>query len=90
MRAPPNLAADWAAFAAEVEARLAAGAQAYADQSLAAAPADLAAEVEEELLDVAGWSFILWRRLRSLRTRLPCSSTEARTSAQARAQETAP
>lgn len=71
MPVPANLRRDWAAFAAGVEARLADGARAYGDRSLRARPAALAGEVEEELLDVAGWSFMLWLRLRGLRRRLP-------------------
>ena len=56
---------------ARVGARLAAGAKAYGNTSLRVSPLSLAGEVEEELLDVAGWGFLLWLRLRHLRRRLP-------------------
>lgn len=54
------------AFAAAVASRLEQGAKIYGDRSFAL-PADvLAGEVEQELLDVCAWSFILWCRLRAL------------------------
>jgi hypothetical protein len=77
MPVPTNLRADWAAFAAGVEARLAAGARAYGNRSLSAPPVVLAGEVEEELLDVCGWAFVLWRRLRALSRRLPVEDATA-------------
>lgn len=59
------------AFAAAVAARLEQGAKMYCDRSFAL-PADvLAGEVEQELLDVCAWSFILWCRVRALREPLP-------------------
>jgi len=50
-----------------VGVRLAAGARAYGGRSLLAAPHALAGEVEQELLDVVGWGFLLWLRMRRLR-----------------------
>jgi hypothetical protein len=70
-RAPANVRVEWAAFAAAVGNRLAAGQRTYGDVSLEASPHALAGELEDELLDLAGWGFILWRRLRALRKRLP-------------------
>ena len=55
------------AFAAAVRARLDAGRAAYGDRSFDAPPSALAAELEAEALDIAGWGFILWARLRRLR-----------------------
>jgi hypothetical protein len=69
--APANIRADWARFTAAVGARLATGQRVYGDASLAAVPAALASELENELLDIAGWGFLLWVRLRALRHRLP-------------------
>jgi hypothetical protein len=54
-------------FVANVEARLEAGRAAYGDRPFSRAPAELAGEVEEELLDVCAWAFILWARVRRLR-----------------------
>ncbi|MFI5366484.1 MAG: hypothetical protein ACHQ4J_12765 [Candidatus Binatia bacterium] len=58
------------AFAAAVESRLQQCAKTYGDRSFRQAPDVLAGEVEQELLDVCAWSFILWCRIRALRERL--------------------
>jgi hypothetical protein len=72
---PTNVAQRWREFTAAVGDRLAKGQRAYGDASLRARPAVLARELEEELLDVAGWGFLLWLRVRALggrfRSRLP-------------------
>lgn len=75
MPVPANIRSDWNTFTAGVESRLAAGARAYGDRSLSAPPAALAGEVEEELLDVCGWAFVLWLRLRALGSRLPAADS---------------
>jgi len=62
--------ARWGAFTAAVAARLEKGREVYGDRSFSRAPAALAGEVAEELLDVAAWSFILWTRLESIRRAL--------------------
>jgi hypothetical protein len=54
-------------FAAAVETRLQQGATVYGGASFQRDPADLAGEIEQELLDVCAWSFILWCRVRALR-----------------------
>lgn len=54
---------DFPAFAAQVRTRLEAGRAEYGDRSFDADPARLVDEVEQELLDVVGWAFILYRRL---------------------------
>ncbi len=56
------------AFAAAVAARLEQGAQTYSDRSFEQAPDVLVGEIEQELLDVCAWSFILWCRIRALRS----------------------
>lgn len=58
-------------FAAAVENRLQEGTQTYGDRSFTLPPDVLAGEIEQELLDVCAWSFILWCRLRGLRERMP-------------------
>jgi hypothetical protein len=57
---------NWTAFMEEVRLRMEKGRQAYGDRSFLRPPAELAREVEEELLDVAGWAFVLWTRVRNL------------------------
>lgn len=42
----------------------------YGDRSFHLPPAELAREIEQELLDLCAWSFILWCRLRALRERV--------------------
>jgi hypothetical protein len=54
-------------FAAAVEGRLQQGAKAYGDRSFQQPPDMLIGEIEQELLDVCAWSFILWCRVRALR-----------------------
>lgn len=57
----------WGQFASDVGARLDQGAREYGDRSFSKDPRVLVMEIEEELLDVAGWAFILWTRIRALR-----------------------
>lgn len=59
--------ADWPAFVERAGRRLAAGRATYGDRSFARPPRELVREIEEELLDVAAWAFILWHRIRALR-----------------------
>jgi hypothetical protein len=55
-------------FTRQVLARLEKGRLVYGDRSFDRFSADLLGEIEEELLDVCGWSFVLWSRLRRLRS----------------------
>lgn len=52
-----------------VEIRLHAGAVAYGNRSYARRPGDLLREIEEELLDICGWGFILWTKLQQLKAK---------------------
>ena len=59
------------AFAQAVQVRLEQGAVAYAADPAAERPlADLAAELTQEVEDLAGWAACLWPRLRALQGRL--------------------
>jgi hypothetical protein len=53
-------------FWLQLRARLEAGARSYGEASYRREPAELVDEIEQELLDVCGWAFILWCRLRRL------------------------
>ncbi len=55
--------ATFEAFVAQVRARHEAGRVEYGDRSYSLPPAELAAEIQEELADVCGWSAVLWARL---------------------------
>jgi hypothetical protein len=63
---PAHLRQPWEAFCRGVGERLVRGANAYGNASLRATPRALAGEIEQELLDVMGWGFLLWLRLRNL------------------------
>lgn len=56
----------WEQFASQVASRLDRGAREYGDASWKRPACELATEVREELLDVAGWAMIMWHRLRDL------------------------
>lgn len=62
--------ARFAEFARAVNARLEAGRASYGDASFSRHPAVLCGEVEQELLDVCGWAYVLWVRMRALRDAL--------------------
>ncbi len=66
---------QWPIYAEAVQAKLAQGAADYGDASLDADSEALLSEIEEELLDVTGWGFLLWVRLRNLRTKLAAIET---------------
>ena len=61
---------DWPRFVEQAGRRLEAGRHAYGDRSFHRPPAELVGEVEAELLDVAAWAFILWKRVRALREKV--------------------
>jgi hypothetical protein len=67
----PTLPADpldgFPSFIDRVRSRLAAGREAYGDESFLRPIAELLNEIEEELLDVCGWSFVLWERLQAMK-----------------------
>jgi hypothetical protein len=63
----PTDRAETLRFLDMVRARLDAGAEEYGDQSFARPCDALLAELEEELLDVAGWASILFARAHRLR-----------------------
>lgn len=67
---PEEMREQWNEFVFRVECRLRRGAEEYGDASLKAPPAALAREVEEELLDVMGWGFMLWLRMRAIAERV--------------------
>lgn len=57
---------DWPVFVEQAGRRLEAGRESYGDRSFHRPPAELVAEVEAELLDVATWAYILWKRVHAL------------------------
>lgn len=57
----------WDDFSETVRARLEAGRVSYGDRSFGLPPSALIGELEQEALDLAGWGYVLWSRLRALR-----------------------
>lgn len=53
-------------YARAVRKRLEAGRESYRDESFRKSPAELLAEVSEELLDVAGWAYVAWCRVQAI------------------------
>lgn len=58
---------DRVTFFRALDSRLTAGAAAYGQRSFERPPAELVDELEQEALDIAGWGYVLWVRLRRLR-----------------------
>lgn len=67
---PFNLNIEFGHFIDEVYKRLKKGAIEYGDDSFDRPIEDLIGEIEQECLDLAGWGFVLWVRLRRVRERL--------------------
>lgn len=67
----PRWRKHWGAFDKVMTARLQRGHEDYGDHSFDRDPESLLAEIEQELLDVVGWGYILWCRLQELKARLP-------------------
>jgi len=54
-------------FIDKILSRLKIGAQSYGDTSFSYSPSLLGKNIEEEILDICGWSFVLWVRLQQLK-----------------------
>jgi hypothetical protein len=74
--AGPELREDWLEFVSLVEQRLEQGAVEYGDETLRRPALEVLDEVEEELLDVMGWSFFAWLRIRRLKEKVKKTLTE--------------
>jgi hypothetical protein len=64
-------------FISRLQDRVAQGDRSYGDHSFSRNPLALITEIQEELLDVAGWGFILWTRLEGIRKALEVSDVGA-------------
>ena len=62
--------AQWPEFADEIYARLNMGRRTYGDDSFDRPLERLVIEIQQELMDVCGWSFIMWRRLEEMKARI--------------------
>jgi hypothetical protein len=59
----------WPSFATALCEKLARGAREYGDGSFERSPSELLGEIQEELLDVCGWAFVMLVRLKALENR---------------------
>lgn len=85
MRAPLSdaaIAEDWPNYIGCVMSRLKNGKTTYGDSSFERPVAQLIDELQQEAEDLAGWGFVLWARLRKMR-----SDLEELTSARRRTQD---
>ena len=57
---------DFKKFRKQLKVRMVQGQEDYGDTSFDLPPTELILEIQEELLDVCNWSFILWRRMENL------------------------
>lgn len=70
MRVEKDYDDDFINFQTECRARLKDGAREYGNESFNRNPQQLIGEIEEELMDVTNWSFILFARLQRIREAL--------------------
>lgn len=57
-------------FVAAVGARLEQGRREYGDRSFSRHPLTLLREIEEEIEDIAGWAYVMHRRVKQIREAL--------------------
>ena len=60
----------WQVFAEAVHKRLLKGKEHYGNCGFERSLRELVAEIDEEVLDVCGWAFLLWYRIAALRKQL--------------------
>lgn len=54
----------------ELEKRLKIGAECYGDKSFDKTEGRLLQDIQEEILDIAGWSYILWAKIERLKSKI--------------------
>jgi len=57
----------------ELRSRLKVGAECYGEKSFDKTDGRLLQEIQEEILDIAGWSYILWAKIERLKKAVPAS-----------------
>lgn len=58
---------QWPTFMEQLRARMEQGAREYGSSSFTRPTSELFGELEEEALDIAGWGFFAWCRIRKLK-----------------------
>ena len=61
---------EWNKFTETLTKRLEAGEREYGDASFDSSAISNIDEIEEELLDVCGWAYIMWTKLQTMRPKL--------------------
>lgn len=56
-------------YFATLRGRLRVGAECYGDKSFDKSNERLLQEIQEEILDIAGWSYILWAKIERLKSK---------------------
>ncbi len=59
-------------YFAELRSRLKVGAECYGEKSFDKTNGRLLQEIQEEILDIAGWSYILWAKIERLKKETMC------------------
>jgi hypothetical protein len=72
--------AEMEVYIDKLKGRMKAGHEEYGDVSFSKDPEETIEELQEELLDVSGWGFILWQRLEIMKEALKCLTSEKETS----------
>lgn len=57
-------------FVKRLEQRMEQGFKEYGDKSFDRSPKELLEEIEEELLDICGWSVVLYKRIKDLQKKM--------------------
>lgn len=57
----------WQRYFDALDKRLEQGQKEYGDKSFCESTSELLDEIQQEVLDIAGWSYILWERLERLK-----------------------
>ena len=70
---------DMEAYISQLKGRMAKGNHEYKEISFSKDPEELIQEIQEELLDVSNWGFILWQRLERIREVMKCLTSENET-----------
>lgn len=58
----------WTKYFEELEKRIERAAIEYGDKSFDKSTEKLLGEIQEEILDIAGWSYILWEKLERMKS----------------------
>lgn len=56
-------------FVEKLNAKMKQGFKDYGDKSFSRPPIELVEEIEEELLDICGWSMIMWCKLEDIKVK---------------------